>query len=207
MKDKKSLYLLAMGTGLVATISLAVFSTSNTSLFKSLAGGIVHTSDKGRILTLDSSTPLEIDGTTGSLVVGNVGVYANNCEALDNGVVTMNGGGIFLYCATAGLNGDKYYGFGRATISSLSITLCNNNELGTLTISWVKFSTSHSFSSQVGKSTWIVPSSDTSQNRTFEGSSEQFISGQGQGSSCIYICYSLAVPVNIYNITVQYSCL
>ena len=57
MKDKKSLYLIASGLGLITTIMVAVFSTSNTSLFKSLAGGIVHTSDKGRTLTLDSTTP------------------------------------------------------------------------------------------------------------------------------------------------------
>ena len=48
MKDKKSLYLITTGIGLITTIAVAVFSTSNISLFKSLAGGVVHTSDKGR---------------------------------------------------------------------------------------------------------------------------------------------------------------
>ena len=206
MKDKKSLYLIVTGIGLITTIAVAVFSTSNTSLFKSLAGGIVHTSDKGRTLTLDSTTPLEIDGTTGSLVVGNVGVYANNCEALDNGVITMNGGSLALYCSTAGLNAsDRYYGFNGSDISAIIIVLNNRNTKFTLNTRWARVDSTLKISSYSSGTSKEIEAS--SENQTIELTTSNSIIGTKVDTyPCICFYSSKSDALDIISLTVQYTC-
>lgn len=205
MKNKKQSILIATGLGLIATIAVAVYSTNNNSLLNSLAGGIVHTSDKGRTLTLDSTTPLEIDGTTGSLIVDNIGIYANMCQSHDNGVVTMTGGGLYLYCATAGLNGTHLYGFNNSTIASLSIVINSHGQAGNLTAAWVNLNEDLTKDGSVSSSTQYTLTA-TNENQTLDYSGScTFISGQGSGRPCINIFYSKSI-IDIVSLTVEYTC-
>ena len=198
---KKSLLMVA--TGLVATTAITIIATNQNSILHNSFADEPNPND--RALVLDSSTPLNVSEPLGHLAVGNIGVYASNCTSLDNGVVTMNSGGLYLYCATAGMNGTYRYGFNGSTVSSLSLELNSRGQSGTVTVMWVKLTESYSQSVSSYKVSRDL--TDTSENQTITVSgSNNFINGQGNGYPCIYIYYSKSAPLDIFNLTVQYTC-
>ena len=211
MKDvKKSLLIIT--TGLTFAVAVTVFASNQQSILTSIAGGMTIDGNK-RTLVLDSSTPLNIDEyNKGTLTIGNIGVYAPNCSALENGVARLTNGEIFLYCATAGLDGsNNYYGFSKAPIESLSITFKHGGTATTKSMYfyWTKLS------QDFVKSTYSSPSSlemtKTTEEQTFvlNSSNARFILYQStprEGSyPCIYISTS-EVDIDLISLTVQYSC-
>lgn len=215
MKDKKSLYLIVTGIGLITTIAVAVFSTSNTSLFKSLAGGIVHTSDKGRTLTLDSSTPLvvDVDGK-GNVSLGNIAAFSPECTAITNGVANIGTRGIVVYCPTAEKNGDYYRGFAGSTVTNVSITFDGGNSDTTVYATWGRTNGTSIGGYGTGVSgSMNVVANTKDQTFTFNNTNDAFLVNQDTPKtasnkySCIYIYVNGSdKTVDLVSLEVQYSC-
>ena len=212
MKDvKKSL--LVITTGLTFTVAVTVFASNQQSILTSIAGGMTIDGNK-RTLVLDSSTPLNIDEyNKGTLTIGNIGVYAPNCSALENGVARLTNGEIFLYCATAGLDGsNNYYGFSKAPIESLSITFKNGGvNKKNMLFYWTKLSQDFVKSTSSYHSTFEMAITTEAQTLTLTKSNASFILNQNtprEGlEQCIYICSaSTGVDIDLISLTVQYSC-
>lgn len=213
MKDKKSLYLIATGIGLITTIAIAVFSTSNTSLFKSLAGGIVHTSDKGRTLTLDNTTPLEIDGEgKGNVSVGNISAFSPNCSSATNGIANIGNNGIVIYCNNAAKEGTYYKGFGGSKIDSLILTFNGGPVSSTVYVMWGKTDgeTITGYGTSIYNSA-AVSSNTLNQEFIFEYNSKAVLKYQDTpktaGYSCLYIYVNdTGETVDLVSLEVQYTC-
>jgi len=215
MKDKKSLYLFAIGTGLVATISLAVFYSNNSLLFSSYAGGVVHTSDKGRTLILDSTTPLVVDGEgKGRVTLGNMAAFSPNCSALSGGIATIYNYGIAIYCPTAAKNGDYYRGFASSTVTNVSITFNGSTADRTVYVCWGRTNgTSISGYGLTVSATMDVKANTPNQTFTYNNNDDTVLKDQNtpkeaaNKNSCLYIYVNgYDKPVDLVSLTVQYTC-
>ena len=88
MKDiKKSLLLVT--TGLVITTAVTVIASRQSSILQNSIADLSNPND--RQLVLNGSTPLSITDGGGTLTVGNIGIKATNCVALENGIATIEG--------------------------------------------------------------------------------------------------------------------
>ncbi len=204
--NKKPLFMLAVG--LIASFAITVVAINNNVLAKdTYASGIVE-DGKNRFFTLNSSLSIDGDGV-GTLTVGNIGIYAPDCTALDSGVATLNDGQLVLYCATAGMNGDFYKGFARATLSSLSITFDSDGSSESLNFYWAKFKNTFKTTTSTTYTTKTM-SSDAGQQTISLTGSDTFISGQGGAKDgsyvCIYIYTGSKVPIDLYSLTIEYTC-
>ena len=213
MKDKKSLYLFAIGTGLVATISLAVFYSNNSLLFNSYAGGVVHTSDKGRTLTLDSTTPLVVNGSVGNVNLGNIAAYSPECSAIANGVAQIGSRGIIIYCPTAAKNGDYYRGFASSTVTNVSITFNGATADRTVYVCWGRTNgTSINGYGLTVSATMDVKANTPNQTFTYNNNDDTVLKDQNTPKdaankySCLYIYVNGSKTVDLISLTVEYSC-
>ena len=204
-KIKKTLLMIA--TGLVGCTTIMVAATNNSSILETSIAGLTKSNTNDRTLTLNSSTPLNIDNGVGTLTVGNIGVYATNCENLNGGVAKMNSScNIYLYCATADLDSNnRYYGFGGSTISSVTFVVNNHgNTAGNINMSWTKLNNDFTRSGYISNTSLALQSSQDNQTITVNGSNV-FLTGQGGENNCIYIYYSKST-LDLISLTVEYSC-
>lgn len=208
MKSKHQSLLILAGTALVATIAVAVSSTNNSALFNSFA----DTPSKDRTLTLNNTTPLEVVGTVGTLIVGNMSVYAKGCSSIANGVGNLGYDGTTIYCNNADLKNDYYQGFGSSTIASLTIEYNNNNKAGEIFIGWGRMNEAHSMSFNTSGTSTTISSTANLENQTYTLSSgTAFINYQdtakSSGYSCIYIyAKSMSFHFDLISLTVEYTC-
>ena len=104
MKNNKGLLFIA--TSLLTVIAFTIMATNQNSYL--LIQSTADDESNKRSFSLDGNTPLSIDGTVGSLTVGNIDVRAPNCSILENGVATLiDTNYMFIYCSTAGTYGNS----------------------------------------------------------------------------------------------------
>ncbi len=204
MKDKKQLLLVA-ALGLISSMSVAFLAThnNNTSMFISKAGaGKIN-----KTLVLNNTTPLEVTGTAGDLVIGNIGARASYCEAFPSGVATMTAGKFALYCAGEGLDASSnYYGFSSSDITSFTIVLNNRNVAFNLSLRWARVTSSLSISAYTSGTSLDVAAS--SENQTIEFTTENsIIDSKVSGYPCIcFYSDKTGKALDIISVTVEYGC-
>ena len=212
MKDRKSLYLVTIGTLLASTIAVAAYSASNLKVFDSLAGGIVQTSDKGRILTLDSATPLVVDGAgKGTVSLGNVTAYSPECTAIAGGVANFGSRGMVLYCPTTDKNGDYYNGFVTTTVNRVVATFNGEASARTVKMCWARTNgDTISFYTSDAYNEITVSASTPDQEFTFT-EDDTFLKKQSTPKkdsnkyTCLYM-YVKSGTLDLVNLTVEYTC-
>lgn len=207
MKNNKGLLFIA--TSLLTVIAFTVMATNQNSSL--LIQSTADDESNKRSFSLDGNTPLSIDGTVGSLTVGNIGVRALNCSVLENGVATLiDTNYMFIYCSTAGTygNSQKQYGFLGSNISSVSITVNNHNaNSSSLILVWLNLDANLNRISESNpyKVTFnLDASSDDQTKTTIPG--ENFIANQHSGYNCIGLYHGKYSNLDIINISVEYSC-
>ena len=209
--SKKSLCTLTIGLLGTVTISVTAINSHNISSF---AGGITNTSEKGRTLTLDKDTPLTIDGTVGTLDIGNFRVYSPNCTALENGFVTLNNCKLIIYCPNVEKNDKGYYrGFAGSQLSSVEIVSNNRNKTFTPRIIWGRTNdgTSIETSETPGWNSFNATASSENDTTTFTNSNGAFITGQDTAKTSGYTCLCISTKgtsniLDLYNLTISFTC-
>lgn len=213
MKSKHQSLLILAGTALVATIAVAVSSTNNSALFDSLAGGIVHTSEIGRTLTLDNTTPIEVDGEgKGRVTLGNIAAYSPECSSQDGCFARIGNRGIAIYCPTAEKNGDYFKGFAGSKVDRIDLFFNGGPSSSTVVISWGKTDGTSitGYGTSVSNSA-VVESSTLNQRFTYEYESAAVLKSQDTpktaGCSCIYIYVKdSGETVDLVSLEVKYTC-
>ena len=210
--SKKSLCALTVGLLGAVTISVTAINSHNISSF---AGGITNTSEKGRTLTLDKDTPLTIDGTVGTLDIGNFRVYAPNCESLENGFVTLKDRcKLIIYCPNVEKNNKGFYrGFASSSISSVEIVSNNRNKTFTPRVIWGRTSDGSTIQTYEGAgwNSFNKTASNSNVTTTFTSSNGAFIKQQDTGKTQGYTCLTIstdgtAITLDLYSLTISFTC-
>ena len=212
MKNTKQV-LLMICMGLLIITSTAVVITNQNSLIKSDAGGIENTSEKGRTFVLDSTTPLEIDGTVGRRDFGNLAVYAPNCSPIDGGVARLNNGRIIIYCPTAEkvVSNTYYQGFGTSTIQSITAQIKDGGAAKTIIFSWGRYSDAGGINWRNDNYTYPHNSEGNNEQETITITrSSDFLSSQylavNENCSSIYTKTQNSVSFDLISLTITYTC-
>ena len=210
--SKKSLCALTIGLLGAVTISVTAINSHNISSF---AGGITNTSEKGRTLTLDKDTPLTIDGTVGTLDIGNFRVYAPNCESLENGFVTLKDRcRLIIYCPVAEKTDAGYYrGFASSTVSSVEIVSNNRNKATTTKLQWARINEELTIDYYADiYNSFNNDKSEDSQTAIIN-TSHAFVANQNTPKaasnkySCFYmISKSSGETIDLYSLTISFTC-
>ena len=209
-KIKKTLLMIA--TGLVGCTAIMVAATNNSSILETSIAGLSKGNTNDRTLTLNSSTPLNIDNGVGTLTVGNIGIKAKNCVQLDNGIATIEGmSEVYIYCTTAGLDGNNYnYGFNGSTISSITFVVNNHNgSAGNLNIGWIHLDSDLNMVKNSMDQSTPLGLIQTSENQTKSPlSTDNFIKGQDNTTkNCICFYHSKSSGhLDLISIIITYSC-
>ena len=205
MKNRKIKYLLSLGVSslCILTTVLLVHNnrlTSSTSITKN---------NNDRTFVLD--TPLNIEGTVGTLDVDNLSVYAPNCSMIENGVARLNNGKMIIYCPSGFNSKNYYYGFSGATLSEVSLTYNNNGSNRTIKIGWGGLSSSNTITGAgTGSFSGFATTGSTESDTITAGSSSTFInskvSSTNSGFEDIYIHTEGNSSIDIISITITYAC-
>ena len=205
MKEKR--VLLIAGTMMLISIPVSIVATNHSNIFTS-GTGIVAT-DNNRTFTLN--TPLNIENGVGTLNVGTLSVYAPNCSALENGVARLNDGKLIIYCSSGFNENGYYYGFSGSNISEVSFTYNNNNYAVEFHPGWCGLDENKSVTtSGTGSySSFVTTASNANQTKTL-GSSSTFLGLKaqqvGDGFEDIYIQTKNNKAIDLYSLTITYSC-
>ena len=148
---------------------------------------------------------MNIDGSgKGSLTVGTIGVYSPSCTESADGVANLRD--IVLYCSAAGIdNNNRYYGFNRATIASVTLVINTNGSKMKICPRWARLSDEFAISDYT--SSYNKESSASTENQTIEfGGDTSFIAYPQDTYPCIHLYTSHSNAFNLISLTVQYTC-
>ena len=205
MKNKNTKVLLGIGTSLICVLT-TVMLVHNNKLSSSTS---IVKNDDDRTFTLD--TPLNIDGTIGTLNVDSLAIYASNCSSIENGVAKLNNGRMVIYCPSGFNENSYYYGFSGSTITEVSITYNNNNKARTIYLDWGGMTEGKTVTGggTGSYSTFATSASNTNQTIT-TNSSGNFITSKNtnnkKGLEAIYIHTESNQAIDIISVTITYTC-